>query len=161
MIRRAVTSIPFLAAALGGTIVLSATPDGAAMQRHEPRPRRVTFENTLAGVAPDGQGSVWEGSAGGAIQGRVRVEQRQVEGPSEAANPVWHVVAQWSVTDASGARSFDAQLEGMVDWRTGMSRLSGVITQGWMQGAWVQQESRFVNGDATGSLTIAPEVARR
>ena len=161
MIRRAVTSIPFFAAALGGTIVLSATPNGAVLQRDEPRRRRVTFENALAGVAPDGQASVWEGSVGGAIQGRLRVEQRQVEGPSEAASPVWHVVTQWSVTDPSGARSFDAQLEGMVDWRTGISRLSGVITHGWMQGAWVQQDGRFVNGDATGSLTITPEVARR
>ncbi|MGH7547568.1 MAG: hypothetical protein ACREMM_05270 [Gemmatimonadales bacterium] len=161
MIRRVVTSIALFAAAIGGTIVLSATPDDAAVQRDKPRPRRLTFENALAGVAPDGRASVWEGSVGGAIQGRLRVEQRQVEGPSEAASPVWHVVTQWSVTDPSGAGSFEAQLEGMVDWRTGISRLSGVITQGWMQGAWVQQEGRFVNGDATGSLTIAPEVARR
>jgi len=153
MIRRAVTRVPLFAAALGATIVLSPPP--------EPRPRRLTFENVFAGTSADGQGCVWEGSVDGAMRGRLRVELHQVEGPSEAASPVWHVVTQWFVMDPSGARSFDAQLEGMVDWRTGITQLSGVITEGWMKGACVHQEGRFVDGDATGILMIAPEVARR
>ena len=49
----------------------------------------------------------------------------------------------------------------MVDWKTGTTRLSGVVTDGWMKGAWVQQASRFVNGDMSGTLDIAPTVAAR
>lgn len=149
-----------LFAALALTIAPSAAPDGAAPQRDERSPRRLTFWHEFAGVSADGQACVWEGSVDGATHGRLRVELRQVEGPSEAATPVWHVVTRWSVTDPSGARSFTADLEGMVDWRTGVTRLGGVITRGWMKGSWVQQEGRFVNGDATGSLAIAPEATR-
>ncbi len=160
MIRRAPARASCLVAALGVAIVLSAAPRGAAAQRGELQPRRLTFKDKFAGVSADGISSVWEGSIDGAARGRIRVELHQVEGPTEAASPVWHVVSHWSVDDPSGARSFEAELEGMVDWRTGATRLSGVITQGWMKGAWVQEHGRFVNGDASGTLAIAPQVAR-
>jgi len=132
---------------------------GARAERDR-SPARLRFTSAFAGVAPDGQSLVWEGGVEGATRGRARLELRQVEGPAEAANPVWHVVAHWTVTDASGTRSFTAELEGMIDWRSGTSRLGGVITSGWMRGAWAQQEGRFVNGDVSGSLAINPPPTR-
>jgi len=57
--------------------------------------------------------------------------------------------------------SFTGDLEGMVDWKTGATRLGGVVTSGWMKGAWVQQTGRFVNGDLSGILEITPSVAGR
>lgn len=155
MIRRAVVQV-WLLAALGGFSVLSA-PGGALAQREPPPLRRLTFRSEFTGVSADGQNCVWEGSVEGTARGRLRFELRQVEGPAEAARPVWHVVSRWSVDDPAGAHSFAAELEGMVDWRTGVTRLSGLITSGWMQGAWVQAEGRFVNGDPTGSLAISPK----
>ncbi len=39
--------------------------------------------------------------------------------------------------------------------------LGGMITDGWMRGAWAEVEGRFVRGDPTGSLTISPNLAAR
>ena len=69
--------------------------------------------------------------------------------------------AHWSITGTRPDRSFSADLEGMVDWKVGVSRLSGIITSGWMRGAWVQQDGRFVSGDVSGSLEITPSLASR
>ncbi len=160
MMRRIVRHVPWLAA-LGVVITPPTAPGLAPEQRETPPLRQLTFRSEFAGVSADGQNSVWEGSVHGAGRGRLRVELRQVEGPSEAASPVWHVVTRWSVGAPLGARSFTAELEGMVDWRTGATRLSGVITDGWLKGAWVQEEGQFVNGDVRGVLAISPGVARR
>ncbi len=120
---------------------------------------QLSFEATFAGVS---NGSpVWEGRLRGGASARAQLLLHQVESPVEAANPVWHVRARWTVAADPAARSFTAELEGMVDWKTGTTRLSGVVTDGWMKGAWVQQASRFVNGDMSGTLDIAPTVAAR
>jgi len=119
-----------------------------------PRHVRLPFEATLAGVS--GGGSVWEGPLHGARGGRARLALYQVEGPLEAARPVWHARAQWTVAADSPERSFTAELEGMVDWKSGATHLSGVVTSGWMKGAWVQQIGQSVNGDMSGILELAP-----
>lgn len=103
---------------------------------------------------------MWEGRVTGGVRGTVRIALRQVESPFQAANPVWHVRSRWSVAAPAG-RSFVAELEGMVDWKTGASRLSGAITRGWMRGAWVEEESHFVDGEPTGTLRIIPSLAIR
>ena len=64
--------------------------------------------------------------------------------------------AQWTVAADSPERSFTAELEGMVDWKSGATHLSGVVTSGWMKGAWVQQIGQSVNGDMSGILELAP-----
>src|SRR5207248_1757703 len=98
-----------------------------------PRHVRLPFEATLAGVS--GGGSVWEGLLHGARGGRARLTLYQVESPLEAARPVWHARAQWTVDADSPERSFTAELEGMWDWKSGATRLSGVVTSGRMQAA--------------------------
>ena len=120
---------------------------------------RLAFDATLAG-ARNGS-SVWEGRVRGDAGAPVRLTLHQVESPVEAANPVWHVRGQWAVAGHSPAQSFTAQLEGVVDWRTGLTHLSGVVTSGWMKGAWVQQAGRFVNTDVTGTVEVLPAVAGR
>ncbi len=130
----------------------------SVVTRHRPshQPLRLTFHNVLAGVVKDSGSSVWEGWTNGSVRGRLRLELQQVESPFEAAKPVWHVRARWTVDGVSNARSFVAELEGMVDWKTGVTHLDGAITAGWMKGAWVQGEGQFVNGDMSGVLRIAP-----
>ncbi len=117
--------------------------------------RALTFESVFAGVSPDGESIVWEGRADGVVPGRVTLELTQVEPPSEAANPVWFVRARWTLA-TSDARSFVADLNGVVDWRAGLIRLAGPISSGWMSGARVEQEGRVVDGDISGCLTIVP-----
>lgn len=129
---------------------------------------QLSFTLEFAGPGPDGSG-VWEGRVAGATGGTLRVRMRQVEEPAQAANPVWHVRAHWTVDAATPTRSvaadfdrsFAADLEGMVDWKSGSAHLAGTATSGWMRGAWVEVEGRFVNGDATGVLRILPSLATR
>ncbi|HYT69762.1 MAG TPA: hypothetical protein VEK78_00175 [Gemmatimonadales bacterium] len=120
---------------------------------------RLPFAATFDGVS--NAGSAWAGQVRGQPGGRVRVTLHQVESPLEAARPVWHVQARWTVETGSAMGSFTGDLEGMVDWKTGATRLGGVVTSGWMKGAWVQQTGRFVNGDLSGILEITPSVAGR
>src|SRR6266581_230694 len=93
-----------------------------------PRHVRLPFEATLAGVS--GGGSVWEGPLHGARGGRARLTLYQVEGPLEAARPVWHARAQWTVAADSPERYFTAELEGMVAWKSGATHLSGGVPPG-------------------------------
>lgn len=138
-----------------GLLALGFTPEDA----RSPRAVQLPFEATFAGVS-DAR-SVWEGRFRGETGGRLRLMLHQVESPLEAANPVWHAQAHWTVDAESVGRSFTAELEGMVDWKTGATRLGGVVTSGWMKGAWVQQIGQFVNGDVSGTLEVAPTVAAR
>ena len=125
------------------------------MNGASPRHVRLPFEATLAGVS--GGASVWEGPLHGARGGRAQLTLYQVEGPLEAACPVWHARARWTVAADSPERSFTAELEGMVDWKSGATHLSGVVTSGWMKGAWVQQIGQSVNGDMSGVLEVAAD----
>lgn len=114
---------------------------------------QLPFEAAFAGASD--ASSIWAGQVRGQPGGRVRLLLHQVESPLAAANRVWHVEARWAVEE-SPTRSFTAELEGMVDWRTGVTRLGGVVTSGWMKGAWVQQTGQVVNGDMTGTLQVSP-----
>lgn len=104
---------------------------------------------------------MWEGWAEGEVRGRLTVALQQVESPFEAAEPVWHVRTRWTFVADSGPRSFAAELEGMVDWKAGVAHLSGVVTEGWLEGAWVQVTNQFVDLDARGNLQLTPVVASR
>ena len=159
MIRTALVHVWLLVAL--GVVSVPRPLGGVAAQAVTPPLWRLTFRGEFRGVAADGRSDVWEGTVNGAARGRVTVELRQVEGPLAAASPVWHVVTHWSVDDPAGARSFHAELEGMVDWRTGVTQLGGMITDGWMRGAWAEVEGRFVRGDPAGSVTISPNLAGR
>jgi hypothetical protein len=156
-------SISVIAVALLGSAALAAPLPRSADAQSAVRDgqsfavafRALTFESGFAGVSPDGERIVWEGRADGVVPGRVKLELKQVEPPSEAANPVWHVRARWTLATGD-ARSFVADLKGVVDWKAGLIRLAGTISSGWMSGAWVEQEGRVVDGDISGGLTIVP-----
>jgi hypothetical protein len=59
------------------------------------------------------------------------------------------------VSDAGTARRFAADLEGMIDWKTGTLHLGGRVAEGWQQGSWVHVDGRLVDADLVGSLTLA------
>jgi hypothetical protein len=64
------------------------------------------------------------------------------------------------VLDDAAAHSFAADLEGMIDWKSGTLHLGGVITDGWSAGSWVEVSGRFVDGDVNGSVTLNPQRSR-
>jgi hypothetical protein len=138
---RSVTTCVSLVAALG----LGTTP-----------PSRLTFRGVVAGVDASSERSVWQGWVDGRTKGRVTVALGQVEPPTAAANPVWHVASRWSVFDdeGGGARSFAGDFEGIIDWKSGTIHLGGTITDGWSKGSWVEVDGRVVDGDLTGSLLV-------
>jgi hypothetical protein len=150
MTRIAQPGVLFIAIGLLALGVLGLRPGaGAATQTV-----RLPFAAAFDGVS--NASSVWDGQLRGQPGGRVRLTLHQVESPLEAAKPVWHVQAHWTVQTEPATRSFAAELEGMVDWKTGVTRLGGVVTSGWMKGAWVQQIGRIENGDLVGVLEVAP-----
>lgn len=146
--------------ALLATIAGLLAPGPAASPAAPERIPRLVFSTECMGVDKAGA-CVWKGRVEGAVMGEVILALRQVEDPAESAKPVWHVRARWSIAATPPRRSFAADLEGMVDWKSGTSQLSGVITAGWMKGAWIRQEGRFVRGDVTGTLEITPSLASR
>jgi len=150
-----VPRIPLLAA-LAGLLV----PGVATRSGNAPEPSQLVFRTEFAGVDKAGD-CLWSGRVDGDGGAVVTLALRQVEDPAQAANPVWHVRAHWSLTAPRPGRSFAADLEGMVDWKAGVGRLSGVITSGWMRGGWVQQDARLVSGDVSGTLEITPSLASR
>lgn len=154
MIRRTGPFLPFLAA-----LAVVPVPGPAARNGLGHRAPKLVFSAEFAGVSKAGD-CLWTGHVEGDVTGQVTVALQQVEDPVEAANPVWHVRAHWSVAATRPGRSFSGELEGMVDWKSGVSRLSGVITAGWMKGAWLQQEARVVRGDLTGTLAITSLASR-
>jgi hypothetical protein len=125
-----------------------------------PASSQLSFSTSFAGVDTEGR-SLWEGRVGQPAGGRLRLALQQVEGPEAAADTVWHVRTRWKVEPASAARSFVADMEGMVDWKAGTAHLSGVITSGWMKGTRVQGEVRFVDGDARGTLRMLKPSSKR
>src|SRR5207248_5972664 len=81
MIRLNVPSLPFLAALPGLLFPGQAVRNGQLRQAPE-----LVFSSEFAGVDKGGN-CVWEGRAGGAVEGRLTIALRQVESPLEAANP--------------------------------------------------------------------------
>jgi hypothetical protein len=132
---------------------------GTALQGARP-PLQLSFSTAFAGANAEGS-SIWEGRLDRPAGGRLRLALQQVESPEAAASPVWHVRARWDVEPGANSRAFLADMEGMVDWKAGAAYLSGVITDGWMKGAWVQAETHFVQGDARGTLRVVQSMARR
>jgi hypothetical protein len=155
MLRLTSISIPLFAAAIGLLGVWAGTSSAAVA------PPTLTFRGTFTGVAADGEHCTWEGPVEGAARGRLAITLRQVEEPAAAANPVWHVAARWTVRDDRGVHSFVANLEGMVDWKSGTIRLGGPVTDGWLEGSWAEVDGRIVNGDLTGGLSLRPAGRRR
>jgi hypothetical protein len=136
-----------------------ALPFGPWPSRADQPLRRVAYLTTLAGVHSDS--SVWEGQLEGDLRGPLRIALRQVESPVEAANPVWHVRGRLTTGRAGAPQSCTAVLEGVVDWKSGMLRLSGVVTGGALRGAQLATEGWLVNGDLSGVLWIAGRPADR
>jgi hypothetical protein len=152
-----------LAALLGASLLgvptaarpQSVAPGRASSNRFEAAPRHggpsFAFATIFAGVDA-GQSSVWEGGLSGPEGGQLRLSLWQVEPAEAAANPIWHVRTRWEARPGVDAHAFVAEMEGIVDWKTGTAHLSGVVTSGWQKGTWMEAEVRFVQGDAEGTL---------
>lgn len=151
MIRSPAVRVPLFIA-----VALLVPPHPATPSRPLPR---LSFRGAFDGVA-SGERSVWQGRVDGSVTGRVTIALRQVEEPTEASRPVWHVAARWTVLDDGGAHSFAANLEGIIDWKSGVLHLGGTISDGWSAGSWVEASGHLVDGDVSGAVTLTPPRSR-
>src|SRR5438093_13253638 len=80
----------------------------------------------------------------------------------ETARPVWEVKTRWIVApEAPGEIPLVAELYGTVNWKSGVLRLAGVVTEGCLKGYEAVASGRFAALDAAGTLQIQPAIALR
>jgi len=99
----------------------------------------VRYSVQFEGVGAEGVDDVWRGPLARATPGEItlRVEYRGV--PRDVARPVWPVRVMAFVAADDPAKSFLAETDGTLDWHTGTMELTGRVSEGWMNGASVQQ----------------------
>ena len=167
-------SIARRAAALAGLVTLLAATS-VAPQRLTVRPVNtgpassacpaqvgvlaLTFADEFAGVSgTDHESDVWTGRAGAPLAGDLIMTLQLLGRPEEAANPVWKVRTRWTLTPDHDA-ALVADLYGTVNWKTGMMRLSGAVTEGCRAGSEVHVDGQVVDLNGSGVLRILPSAA--
>lgn len=116
----------------------------------------LSFAHEFAGVSQtDHESDMWTGRVEGALTGDVVMTLQLLGIPMEAANPVWNVRTRWMLTPGGGA-GLVAELYGTVNWKTGVMRLSGVVSEGCLAGSEVHVDGRFVDMNGSGILRILP-----
>ena len=119
----------------------------------------LNFAHEFAGVSQtDHESDVWTGRVGGARSGDLVMTLQLLGSPMEAANPVWKVRTRWTLTPDSDA-ALAAELYGTVNWKTGIMRLSGAVTEGCLAGSEVHVNGRFVDMNGSGTIQILPATA--
>jgi len=119
----------------------------------------LNFAQEFAGVSQtDHESDVWTGRVGGARTGDLVMTLRLLGSPMDAANPVWKVRTRWTLTPGGDA-ALVAELYGTVNWKTGIMRLSGAVTEGCVAGAEVHVDGRFVDMNGSGTIRILPSAA--
>jgi hypothetical protein len=91
------------------------------------------------GVGAEGVDDVWRGPLAGATPGEVTLRVEYRGAPADVARPVWPVRVMAFVAADDPTKSFLAETDGTLDWRTGAMQLTGRVSEGWMNGASVQQ----------------------
>ena len=164
------------AAALGGLAALLLTSSAATQGTKAVRDAAVgsvcaagahgldlSFASQFAGVSQDDHTSnVWNGQVGGLARGSLIVTLEPLGSLMETARPVWEVKTRWIVApEAPGEIPLVAELYGTVNWKSGVLRLAGVVTEGCLKGYEAVASGRFAALDAAGTLQIQPAIALR
>jgi hypothetical protein len=123
------------------------------------------FSLHFDGVGAEGIDDIWRGQLAGPTGGEVVIRLALLAPTSESARPSWPVHAIVFVAADDAARSFVAELDGTVDWKSGAMRLSGLVTFGWMAGSPIGETAQIdpaqLDGDGTlriGILGVASSI---
>jgi hypothetical protein len=122
---------------------------GAAPERLE-----LGFSLHFDGVGAEGIDDIWRGQLAGPTGGEVMIRLALLAPVSESARPSWPVHAIVFVAADDAARSFVAELDGTIDWRSGAMRLSGVVTDGWMAGSPIGETAQINPAELDGDGTL-------
>ena len=115
------------------------------------------------GVGAEGIDNIWSGKMIGEPRGEITVRVTHRGAEADRAKAFWPVTAIVFVAADDPTKSFAADLEGTLDWRSGQMRLSGAISEGWMKGAIISQRVDLDprQYDGAGSLTVGLVTAKR
>ncbi|MFL5394868.1 MAG: hypothetical protein ACJ79G_18720, partial [Myxococcales bacterium] len=92
--------------------------------------------------------------------GEVMIRLEVLAPASEPAGGIWPVHAIVFVAADDAARSFVAELDGTVDWKSGAMRLSGVVTGGWMAGSPIGETAQIDPAQLDGHGTLRIGILR-
>lgn len=106
-----------------------------------PGPRE--FPVHFAAVKTDGIDMIWTGTITTTPGGEVTVRLAYTGDETDRALPLWPVGAVLLLACADVSQSFVAELNGDMNWETGVVRLYGVVTNGWRRGARIEQRLRL------------------
>lgn len=135
-----------LAAAAGPAL---AQADRGALPSYELR-----YEAEFAGWDSGERVNVWTGRVSGATAAHLHL-RAALQLPDERANErVWPLRVRWIVMGAP--HSFEAELYGSADWRSGRLALQGRVLRGWCQGCSIVVEGRHPDSDGVGSVVLTP-----
>jgi hypothetical protein len=96
-----------------------------------------------------GPGSLnWLGSVSGDVIGAL---ETRVVGASQSGH-ILHIQTKWSVD--AGAESFEADLDGTLDTKTGRLLLDGAVMSGYLAGARVHDEGQLTGTDPSTSGSV-------
>jgi len=149
-------------AAPSATYAESISPERGCLTAAAPGHVELGFSLQFEGVGAEGIDDIWRGKLAGPVAGEVMIRLEVLAPASEPARPRWPVHAIVFVAADDAARSFVAELDGTIDWRSGEMRLSGVVTGGWMAGSPIGDTAQIdparLDGDGTlriGILRVA------
>ena len=110
-------------------------------------PRELTFEKSLAGAG------VWEGTVGGDETGTIETYLAAVN----EAGSVWYVTFDWTVEIDGGDRII-AEVEGIINLRTGRVVMNGEVLDGYLVGSRIHVEAQLDLTDMSseGTMLITP-----
>ena len=149
-------------AASAATYAENVSPERARLTVAAPERLELGFFLDFEGVGAEGTDDIWRGQLAGPVGGEVIIRLQLLAPASESARPSWPVHAIVFVAADDAARSFVAELDGTIDWKSGAMRLSGVVTDGWMAGSPIAETARInpaqLDGDGTlriGAMGVA------
>ena len=142
-------------------------PDAAARPTKAPASSveqpQLAYTVAFDGVGAEGIDDIWRGPLGGATRGEITLRVEYRGGPMEVARPAWPVRVLTFVAADDPTRSLLAETSGTLDWDSGIMQLAGLVTEGWMKGARVEQTLRLdrTRFDGVGSMRVALAIANR
>jgi hypothetical protein len=134
------------------SLVAPETPAASRAAAAPHSPLQLIFEKCLI----DAENPVWEGTVSGDVAGNLRTEL----GDLRVTGAIWHVRFDWIIS--AGDRSFTADLDGILNTRTGRVVMNGRVSDGYLVGARVHEEGQLVdpeNSCFAGTIRIMPATA--
>ena len=122
-------------------------------------PRSMAFDAQFIGHKVDRAGLVWHGRIRGPRGDDVTLTLEPLCTPLASAEAVWPVRVRWTDEGAAAETVAIAELEGIVDWKTGRLHVDGTVVEGSAKGRQVTLRAVFRNFDPTGVLSIVSQRA--